>query len=496
MALLFRLVQQNMKLHMLSAKDALAAPVDMICVPANSEHIQHVYDQYLKAWIPTLPKVDELTSIKSNPQIFHIDQPEGPKKVLLFYEGQTKSTGAWYSLCKKFAVKVKNDLKGSAALLIPDSLSDDQTSSVVNGWATGHYDLGLFKQQDDKKSRQQADVYILNTEQQTNAVKEGFEIAEVLHDVMTLVNLPANYKSPDYMEQWAKHHAAENGYKAEALDTAKMADLGMGAILSVNRGSESPAKLVITHFSHPSANKKVTIVGKGVLFDTGGLSIKDSKNMHYMKSDMAGGAVALGVVDACARLNLPVDVRAVVPFTDNSVDAKATKPGDVVVSYSGKSIEIIDTDAEGRLVLADALSYASKNLEPDVIIDVATLTGNIIAALGNQAAGLFTVNDSLAASIIEAGQESGERVWRMPMFEEYLDDMQSDVADLKNLSDRPVAGAATASKFLEQFTLQHKAWAHLDIAGMGFQPNGFGKGYCATGFGIRLLLTWLRQSAS
>jgi leucyl aminopeptidase len=306
--------------------------------------------------------------------------------------------------------------------------------------------------------------------------------------------MPASHKSPDYLAQWAQKSGKEYGYHCDVLDKAKLTKLGMGALLSVNRGSQQPAVLVVSHYKHPGAKKKIALIGKGVIFDTGGLSIKDSKNMHYMKSDMAGAAAALGTIEACARLKLNVDVMAITPLTDNSVDATSTKPGDVISSFAGKTIEVIDTDAEGRLILADALAYTVKEYQPDVMIDMATLTGSIIAALGTQAAGLFTKNDQLAQSLIAAGDASGERVWRMPMYDEYIDDMQSDIADIKNLSDKPYAGAITAAKFLEVFTNDHPAWAHLDIAGMGFQPNGFGKGHCSTAYGIRLLLKWMSQS--
>ena len=211
---------------------------------------------------------------------------------------------------------------------------------------------------------------------------------------------------------------------------------------------------------------------------------------------MAGAAAALGTVEACARLKLKVEVIAIAPTTDNSIDGLALKPGDVISSYAGKTIEVIDTDAEGRLILADALAYAVKEYKPDVMIDMATLTGSIIGALGPMAAGLFSKNDQLAASLSASGDQTGERVWRMPMYDEYHDDMISDIADIKNLSEKPYAGAITAAKFLEYFTSEHTSWAHLDIAGMGFQPNGFGKGYCATGYGVRLLVRWLSLNAS
>jgi leucyl aminopeptidase len=322
--------------------------------------------------------------------------------------------------------------------------------------------------------------------------EEGMTIGLVQHEVMTLVNLPASHKTPSYIGHWAQRSAATHKYICNIIPKEKLAEMGMYAFLSVNKGSEHPAQLVVTHYHHPEAKKKVVLVGKGVIFDTGGLSIKDSKNLHYMKSDMAGAAAVLGTVESCARLGLKVDVMAITPLTDNSIDATATKPGDVITSYAGKTIEVIDTDAEGRLILADALAYAVKEYKPDVLIDLATLTGNIVAALGPQAGGLFSKNDALAHSLQSAGDATGERLWRMPMYDEYQEDMISDIADIKNLSEKPYAGSITATKFLEMFTADHPAWAHLDIAGMSFQPNSFGKGYSATGYGVRVLVEWLR----
>jgi leucyl aminopeptidase len=291
-----------------------------------------------------------------------------------------------------------------------------------------------------------------------------------------------------------KESAAMYNYTATILEKPELFEMGMHALLAVNRGSEHPARCIITQYKHPDATKKITLVGKGVLFDTGGVSIKLAKNMHYMKSDMAGAAAALGTVEACARLGLKVDISAIAPITDNSIDNTAIKPGDVISSYAGKTIEVIDTDAEGRLILADALAYAVDKLKPDVLIDMATLTGSIVASLGPVAAGLFTGNENLAASLYSAGEVSGERVWRMPMYSEYQEDMQSDIADIKNLSEKPYAGAGTAAKFLEYFTAEHPSWAHLDIAGTAFQANGFGKGYCATAYGVRLMIKWIRSN--
>jgi leucyl aminopeptidase len=194
-------------------------------------------------------------------------------------------------------------------------------------------------------------------------------------------------------------------------------------------------------------------------------------------------------------LKLPVHVIGIVPSTENSVDGRSTKPGDVITSYSGKTIEIIDTDAEGRVILADGLGYMVRNFKPDVLIDLATLTGSVIAALGYHAAGLFTPNDELAAQLTKSADQTGERIWRMPVWDVYKEDIKSDVADLKNFSGKPIAGSISAAKFLEVFSEKHPAWAHLDIAGMAFADTEFGSQKNATGFGIRLLIDYLRRLA-
>ena len=212
-----------------------------------------------------------------------------------------------------------------------------------------------------------------------------------------------------------------------------------------------------------------------------------------MKSDMGGAAAVLGAVELIAKRKLPIRVIGFIPATDNSVDALAIKPGDVIGSYSGQTIEVLNTDAEGRLVLADGLAYAIKHYNPDVIIDLATLTGSVIRALGTYCAGLFTKNDDLAAALIASGLNTGERLWRLPMWDEYADEMKSEIADIKNLSDKPTAGAITAAKFLEHFTSNHAKWAHIDIAGTAFKANGVSRSHTATAFGVRLLYNFVDE---
>ncbi len=375
------------------------------------------------------------------------------------------------------------------------------SEAAVNGLWQGSYHLGRYKTSNGQTNIVQQDDFELTVilpADQLAAAKEycqrGLVIAQAQTEVMALVNAPANFKQPHDLAAWAKASADKYGYKATIWNKEQITKAGMHALLAVNQGSPEPPVFIVLEYQGPNRNgtqPKVGLVGKGVTFDTGGLSIKPSANMHYMKSDMGGAAAVLGTMEAAARLKLPVHLVAAIPSTDNSVDALAVKPSDVISSYSGKSIEIIDTDAEGRLILADGLSYIIREHAPQVVIDLATLTGSSVRTFGYQAAALFSNDDQLAHHLEQAGRQTGERVWRLPMWEEYGDDMKSDVADIKNFSGRPVAGAITAAKFLEFFTDNHPSWAHLDIAGTAFGDTPYGKGKAATGYGVRLLIQFL-----
>ncbi|HZV68980.1 MAG TPA: leucyl aminopeptidase family protein [Saprospiraceae bacterium] len=476
-------------------EDLLGA-VDMLCIPSSKEMIDSLYADVLSLLVPAemLPPSDELCAAKSSGNILY-GQWKGKRIKLLINSDHDRLTEAnVYVVAKKLSISAKSEHTGRIGFMLHHLTTPELIQSAMTGWTSGLYNLGLYKNNDENHvSNPPAALYtFLPSTTLHGAANDGITIGSVQQEVMDLVNTPANHQSPALLGEWAMKSATSHGYHTTILDKRQLTHLGMHALLAVNRGSEDPAVMIVTHYKHPEANKKIVLIGKGVIFDTGGVSIKDSKNMHYMKSDMAGAAAALGTVEASARLGLKVDVMAITPVTDNSIGTAALKPGDVISSYAGKSIEVIDTDAEGRLILADALAYAVKEYQPDVMIDMATLTGSIIAAIGPHAAGLFSKNDQLAESLTKAGESSGERLWRMPMFDEYHEDMQSDIADIKNLSDKPYAGSVTAAKFLEFFTSEHPTWAHLDIAGMGFQPNGFGKGYCATAYGVRLLVKWMR----
>ena len=321
-------------------------------------------------------------------------------------------------------------------------------------------------------------------------------LADVQNRVRALVDAPANKKRPQDLAAWATRSAATYGYAAQVLDKAACADEGLHALLAVNRGSEDPAVLIVLEYRGAGDDGPVTaVIGKGVTFDTGGVSIKGSQNLHLMKSDMGGAAATFGAVEAAARLGLPVNLVGIVPATDNSVDALSIKPSDVIESHAGKTIEIIDTDAEGRLIMADGLSYAVKHYEPATLIDIATLTGSAVRTFGYVCAATLSKNEELLRQFREAGEACGERIWPLPPWDDFAKGLRSDVADVKNFSGTPLHGATDAFKFLENFTHGHERYIHFDIAGMALQQGPFAKDRQATGFGVRLLTEWLTATA-
>lgn len=372
--------------------------------------------------------------------------------------------------------------------------------SVVNGVITGGYDLQLYKTNPVAMSPlfgANGRLFLVTGEKKTQRLSEiiakASATAEVQLRIMDLMNAPGNKKTPGTLAKWALESGDTYGYSVRVFDQTELQHYGFSALLAVNQGSTEDAAMIVMDYHPEKSRKTVALVGKGVTFDTGGISIKPGNNMHLMKSDMGGAAAVLGTIELAARLRLPVRVIGIIPATENCVDGASTKPGDVIDSYSGKTIEVIDTDAEGRLILADGLSYAVREFKPDLVIDLATLTGSVIQTLGYHAAGLFTQNDELAAALENAGAATGERIWRLPLWDDYNDEIQSDIADVKNFHGKPLAGAIVAAKFLEVFTDEHPAWAHLDIAGMAFGDTDLVPGRAGTAFGIRLLRQFLEN---
>lgn len=302
-----------------------------------------------------------------------------------------------------------------------------------------------------------------------------------------LANRPANICTPTYLAEQAKQLAkSQKSVKVTVLEEDDMARLGMNTLLAVARGSAEPAKLIVLEYKGTKKDKKpVVLVGKGVTFDTGGISIKPAATMDEMKFDMCGAASVLGTILATAEMELPVNVTGVIPATENMPGGKATRPGDIIKSMSGQTVEILNTDAEGRLILCDALTYAAQ-FEPDVVIDIATLTGACIIALGNHASGLLSNQNALARELLHAGEFTGDRAWQLPLWEEYNKQLSSPFADMANIGGRE-AGTITAACFLSRFTEKYH-WAHLDIAGTAWLT---GKNKGATGRPVPLLSQFL-----
>lgn len=322
------------------------------------------------------------------------------------------------------------------------------------------------------------------------ALMRGVAVGEGINLARDLGNLPPNICTPTYLAEQARQLSRRSRMKVGVLGQKEMEKLGMGALLAVAQGSRQPPRFIILeHRGGAKTQKPVVLVGKGITFDTGGISLKPSSEMDEMKYDMSGAGSVIGTMHAVSVMNLPLNVVGLIPASENMPGGNATRPGDVVKSMSGQSIEILNTDAEGRLVLCDALTYAER-YDPAAVIDIATLTGACVIALGNVATGLFSNDDTLADALLEAGQTSWDRVWRMPVWDDYQEQLKSNFADMANIGGRP-AGSITAACFLERFTRKYR-WAHLDIAGTAWRS---GKDKGSSGRPVPLLTQFLMTCA-
>lgn len=383
------------------------------------------------------------------------------------------------------------------AIVVPDLPLDQAeiAQAIVEGACLGIYSYDKYFTE-NKPSRKLAKLVILTDEgTDLNKVKRGIAVGEAIANGVTLArdltNAPSNELYPEALANQAKALAGLN-VKVTVLNKAQIEKLGMGGLIAVNQGSVRPPFFVIMEWNGGKKGEApVVLVGKGLTFDSGGISIKPAAGMGEMKMDMGGAAAVIGTMRSVAELKLPVNVVALVPTTENMPSGSAFKPGDVISFMNGKTAEIDNTDAEGRLVLADALVYASR-YKPQAVIDLATLTGACVIALGNVASGLLGNNEGLNGKIREAGERSYDRVVELPLWEEYEELIKSDIADVKNSGGR-AAGTISAALFLQHF-VDGYPWAHLDIAGTAMIPKGYGylnKG--GTGAGVRLLVDMLRN---
>ncbi|AUT46846.1 leucyl aminopeptidase [Achromobacter sp. AONIH1] len=375
-----------------------------------------------------------------------------------------------------------------------------RSAAIAAGAATYHYDASFGKPDRDARPKLKKIVQIVERADATQAQKglrEGAAIANGMSLTRDLGNLPGNICTPTYLGETAKRLAREfKSLKVEVLDKKQVEALGMGSFLSVARGSDEPLRFIVLRHAGKPAKKgakagdgPIVLVGKGITFDAGGISLKPAATMDEMKYDMGGAASVLGSFRALAELELPLDVVGLIPACENLPSGKANKPGDVVTSMSGQTIEILNTDAEGRLVLCDALTYAER-FKPSTVIDIATLTGACVVALGHVNTGLFSKDDALAEALAAAGRQALDTAWRLPMDDAYQDQLKSNFADIANIGGPP-AGAVTAACFLSRFTKAYR-WAHLDIAGTAWKG---GKDKGATGRPVPLLMQFLLDQA-
>jgi len=374
------------------------------------------------------------------------------------------------------------------------------TQAVIVGAIMGLFEPDKYRTK-DKEDRKLDRITVVAEGADKKAIQQGAErgriIGEAVNFTRDLANEPGGHLTPTILAQRAQKVAKQFGLSIDVLDQKRMEKLGMGSLLSVSRGSDEPPKLIVMKYEPPKGKRKqnglLALVGKGITFDSGGISLKPGENMELMKYDMTGAATVIGAMQAIAQLKPSIPVLGVAPCSENLPSGKATKPGDVVTAMTGKTIEVINTDAEGRLVLADAMAYAKK-LGATQIIDMATLTGAVSIALGDVNTAILGTDQALIDSVIGAGKEVGEKFWQLPLDNEYTKQIKSDIADIKNVGGKK-AGTITAAAFLKEFA-DDISWAHLDIAGTAWgDPAQPFRSKGPTGVAVRTLIEFVEGSA-
>ncbi len=433
-------------------------------------------------------------------QVATLYEPTGlacDRLVIVGFGKRNKLSLADYrKVCRRAAEAVRNSGCRNVSLWLPEmevrqadieQTSRHLTEALLDAW----YRFDELKSEPgDDKAPQQVTICV-SDKRHLNKTKAGVRVGEAVGHGMQaarrLADLPGNICTPAFLASEARKLQRSHKLKIHVLDDKDMKRLGMGALLSVARGSRQSPRLITMEYSGgKKSDAPVALVGKGITFDAGGISIKPAAAMDEMKYDMCGAASVFGALIAASELNLPVNVVGVIPSAENLPDGNANKPGDIVKSMSGQTVEVLNTDAEGRLILCDALTYTAQ-YKPDVVIDIATLTGACVVALGHYASGLMTNNQRLGDQIVQAGERSLDRVWKLPLWDDYQASLDSNFADMANIGGRS-AGAITAGCFLSRFTKEFK-WAHLDIAGTAWNSGGKDKG--ATGRVVPLLSQYL-----
>jgi leucyl aminopeptidase len=459
--------------------------------------------------VSSILESEELKGKEGESVYLHLSASGGglkARRLLLVGVGERADYGAaQVSNFAGAAVRTLRSRNARSIGLVPRFEGGDLTRSVsaaAEGSVIALYDPDKYRtiEKEDKQIERVVVIASGADDELSRAAERGRIVGESVNFTRDLANEPGGYLTPTVMAERAQEISNQFGLEIDVLDQARMEQEGMGALLSVARGSDQPPKMMVLKYTPEGGapagvgGDYLALVGKGITFDTGGISIKPSENMELMKYDMTGGATVLGVMLAIAQLKPPIPVLGIVPASENMPSGKATKPGDVVRAMSGKTIEVINTDAEGRLILADAISYAKK-LGATRVIDMATLTGAVSIALGDVNTGIMGTDQELINEVIESGREVGEKFWQLPLDKEYSKQIKSDIADIKNVGGRK-AGTITAAAFLKEFA-DGLSWAHLDIAGTawGEEPKPFrSKG--PTGVAVRTLVNFVERQSS
>jgi leucyl aminopeptidase len=460
-------------------------------------------DKLLGGSVRELVQTKEFEGKANESLLFHTQGKVPARRLLLIGLGKKKdlTLDVIRQAMGQAAKRVRQAKAGSFTVAVPVVMPKGHSpvevaQAMTEGAILGGYQFTTYRTGDDAVEKDVEQMTLLaqhksQVRQLTEGIRRGVATAEATVFVRDLCNHPSNVMTPVRIANEAKSIAKSEALTLKILEQKEMEQLGMGALLGVARGSHEPPKFIILEYN--GAKKKderpVVLVGKTITFDTGGISLKPAENMEHMKADMTGGAEVLASIRAAARLKLPLRLISILPVAENMPGGRAMKPGDIVKTLSGKTVEVQNTDAEGRLILADALAYAQR-YNPSALVDIATLTGACVVALGQFAIGMFGTDQKLKEQVRKSGLKAGERVWEMPLWEEYFEQLRSDVADMRNIGGRG-GGMITAALFLSKFT-GDCSWVHLDIASTDWSererayiPKG------PTGIGTRLLIQYL-----
>lgn len=492
----------NLKIN--TAKDELSFKPDSALVKffVDSDRLEKAVDEFFASLNFKLGKIQKKNFLdKKSDELTYYSQTDEPSVVFVKKAKLDKnfSNDFFRNYFAGLIPSLKKKNIKAVHVIIPsyndfkDHIKSEANfiQSMLEGIHLGNYTFDNYKSEKEKPEPLSIFAHYSNQKILKNSVEFSNKLMSAVYFTRDLVNEPSITLTPAELANRTKKELAKLNVKVKIFDKAELKKRNMNAILSVGGASDKPPCLITMHYKPKGkTKKKIALVGKGVCYDSGGLSIKPTSGMVEMKADMAGGGAVIGIIKAAAAMKIPVEIIGVVPAVENMIGGSSYKPGDVIIAASGKSIEVKDTDAEGRIILADALHYASQ-LKPDEIIDFATLTGSCVAALGEIAAGLFTQDDRLANDLVASGNRTYERLWRLPFWNDYNEMIKSEIADVSNLGPR-WGGAITAGKFLEHFVDEKIPWAHIDLAGPAIKHklNNYTEKF-DTGFGVRLMIDYL-----